>query len=159
MVSSDHDLKREVDLLVSQHQIERRIYEVGYAIEAGDFQRVGNLMGDATLGSDLGGRKTLQGSEQIRDGYTKTNITYPGRGRASKEIYHNILIDIGLDAGTARSITSYTVPHQPPDEAFDLLVAGKYEDEWKRVDGEWRWDDRYVVVQFKNDLNKHMHSG
>ena len=159
MVSSDHDLKREVDLLVSQHQIERRIYEVGYAIEAGDFQRVGNLMGDATLGSDLGGRKTLQGSEQIRDGYTKTNIVYPGRGRASKEIYHNILVDIDLDHDRATSVTSYTVAHQPPEEPFEILVAGKYEDEWKRVDGEWRWVDRYVIVQYKNNLDRHMHSG
>jgi hypothetical protein len=100
-----------------------------------------------------------KGSEQIRDQYTKTNIVYPGRGRASKEIYHNILVDIDLDAGQARSVTSYTVAHQPPDEPFEILVAGKYEDEWERVDGEWQWVDRYVIVQYKNNLDRHMHSG
>jgi hypothetical protein len=157
--NSDHDLARKVDLLVSQHEIERRIFQVGYAIEAGDFQRVGELMGTATLGADLIGRKVYKGSQQIRDQYTKTNIVYPGRGRASKEIYHNILVDIDLDNDHATSVTSYTVAHQPPDEPFEILVAGKYEDEWERTDGEWRWVDRYVVVQYKNNLDRHMHSG
>ena len=159
MVASVDDLARQVDLLVSQRAIERRIFEVGYAIEAGDFQRVGQLMGNATLGADLIGRKVYQGGDQIRDQYTRTNIVYPDRGRASKEIYHNILVDIDLDHDRATSVTSYTVAHQPPDEPFEILVAGKYEDEWERVGGEWQWADRYVVVQFKNNLDKHMHSG
>jgi hypothetical protein len=38
-------------------------------------------------------------------------------------------------------------------------VAGRYEDEWERVDGTWRWSDRYIVVQYKNDLDHHMHPG
>jgi hypothetical protein len=155
----DAELARKVDYLMSHREIKDMLYRVGYAIEDGDFQRIGEIMGDATLGADMIGRKVFRGGDEIRDQYKRTNITYPGRGRASKEIYHNILIDIDLDAGTAKSVTSYTVPHQPPDEAFELIVAGKYEDEWKRIDGTWRWDDRYVVVQFKNDLNKHMHSG
>ena len=159
MVATVDDLARQVDLLVSQRAIERRIFEVGYAIEAGDFQRVGELMGNATLGADLIGRRVYQGAEQIRDQYTKTNIVYPDRGRASKEIYHNILVDIDLDRDRATSVTSYTVAHQPPGEPFEILVAGKYEDEWARVDGEWQWADRYVVVQYKNNLDRHMHSG
>jgi hypothetical protein len=158
-VGSDQDLAGQVDLLVSQRQIERMIFQVGYAIEAGDFQRVGEIMGDATLGADLIGRRVYRGAEQIRDQYARTNIVYPDRGRASKEIYHNILVDIDLDHDRATSVTSYTVAHQPPDQPFEILVAGKYEDQWERVDGEWRWRDRYVVVQFKNNLDRHMHSG
>ena len=65
----------------------------------------------------------------LRDQYTRTNIVYPDRGRASKEIYHNIVVDIDLDANRARSVTSYTVAHQAPGEQFALIVAGSYEDE------------------------------
>jgi hypothetical protein len=156
---TDNELARRIDLLWSQRAIERMIYAVGYAIEDGDFQKVGDIMGDATMGADLIGRKAFKGSDEIRDQYSRTNIVYPGRGRASKEIYHNILVEIDLDNQTATSVTSYTVPHQPPDAVFELIVAGRYEDEWERRDGVWRWIDRYIVVQFKNDLNKHMHSG
>jgi hypothetical protein len=158
-MSSSEDLARQVDRLESQRQIERMIYEVGYAIEAGDFARVGELMGDATMGADRIGRKAFRGAKEITDQYSRTNIVYPERGRATKEIYHNILVDIDLDADEARSVTSYTVAQQVPDEVFALIVAGKYEDEWERVDGTWRWRDRYVVVQYHNDLNRHMRSG
>jgi hypothetical protein len=153
------ELARQVDLLASQRQIERMIYRVGYAIEAGDFALVGELMGDATMGADRIGRKAFRGAEEIRDQYTRTNIVYPDRGRASKEVYHNILVDIDLDAGRASSVTSYTVAHQAPGEEFALIVAGRYEDEWERVDGTWQWRDRYIVVQYNNNLDRHMRSG
>jgi SnoaL-like domain len=158
-MSTLEEIAKQVDLLASQRQIERMIYEVGYALEAGDFTRVGELMGDATMGADRIGRKAFHGAEEIRDQYTRTNVVYPDRGRASKEIYHNILVDIDLDANRARSVTSYTVAHQAPGEQFALIVAGKYEDEWERVEGTWRWCDRYIVVQYKNDLDRHMHPG
>ena len=71
-----------------------------------------------------------------------------------------MLVDIDLDVGTATSTTAYTVAQQVPgsDRPFELLVAGRYEDRWGIVDGEWHWTDRYIVVQFKNDLNAHMHT-
>jgi hypothetical protein len=153
------ELARHVELLTGQREIERLIFQVGYAIEAGDFGRVGELMTNATLGADMIGRKVFNGGNEIRDQYVRTNVVYPGRGRASKEIYHNILVDIDLDAGRATSVTSYTVAHQPPDEVFELIVAGTYEDEWRRVDGRWEWADRYVRVQYKNNLDRHMHPG
>ena len=152
------DLARKVDLVWSQREIERKIYAVGYAIEDGDFQRVGDIMGDATMGADMIGRKAFTGGDEIRDQYARTNIVYPDRGRASKEIYHNILVDIDLNRGTATSVTSYTMAHQPPGDPFKLIVAGKYEDEWERRDGTWHWIDRYIVVQYRNSLDKHMQS-
>ena len=76
------DAGRMIELVWSQREIERMIYAVGYAIEDGDFQRVGDVMGDATMGADLIGRKAFKGSTEIRDQYARTNIVYPGRGRA-----------------------------------------------------------------------------
>ena len=159
MTESLADLARRLDLLESEREITRMIYQVGYAIEAGDFERVGELMGDATLGADMIGREAFRGAAQITSQYQRTNIVYPDRGRATKEVYTNILIDIDLHTGVASSTTSYTVPQQPPEMDFELIVAGKYEDQWHRVDGRWTWKDRYVVVQFKGDLDRHMRPG
>ena len=152
---------RDLALLAAHRQIEQKIYRMGYALENGDFELVGELLRHATFGADRLGRKILQGSQAIRDQYTRTNITYPGHGRATRELYTNVLIEIDLDAETARSKTAYTVAQQIPetDARFELLVAGRYEDEWARIEGEWHWTDRYIVVQFKNDLDRHMASG
>ena len=154
-------LERTIALLAAHREIEQKIYRMGYALEEGDFDLVGELLRHATFGADRIGRRAFEGRDAIRDQYARTNITYPGHGRATREIYTNVLIDIDLDAGTARSKTAYTVAQQAPDsrEPFALLVAGRYEDEWARHDGEWQWSDRYVVVQFKNDLDAHMTPG
>jgi hypothetical protein len=134
---------------------------MGYALENGDFELVGELLRHATFGADRIGRRAFKGKQQIRDQYARTNITYPGHGRATREMYTNVVIDIELDAGTATSTTAYTVAQQIPsgDTAFELLVAGRYEDEWSLIDAEWHWTDRYIVVQFKNDLDQHMSPG
>jgi SnoaL-like domain len=158
---SDTALARQVALLSAHREIEQKIYRMGYALERGDFALVGRLLRHATFGADRIGRRVMQGEQAIREQYTRTNIVYEGHGRATREIYSNVLIEIELDAGTAKSTTAYTVAQQTPDGAspFALLVAGRYEDEWGRIDGEWHWTDRYIVVQFKNDLDRHMTPG
>jgi hypothetical protein len=147
-----------VERLDAQHQIERQIYQMGYHLEDGDFEAVAELLADATFGADIIGRAKFRGREEIRAQYERTNITYPDRGRATKEIYSNVVVDIDLAAGRARSVTSYTVAQQPPGTPFDILVAGRYEDEWIHRDGEWRWADRYIRVQYRNNLDRHMHA-
>lgn len=153
------DLARTVELLASHREIEQQIYRMGYHLEVGDFEAVGALLEDATLGADKIGRRVFRGAEEITAQYRRTNIVYPEGGRRTKEIYTNVLIEIDLDAGTASSTTSFTVAQQIPNEPFALLVAGRYEDEWRQAGGRWRWADRYIVTQYHNDLNKHMHSG
>lgn len=152
---------RALALLLAHREIEQQIYRMGYALEDGDFAEVGRLLRHATFGADRIGRRVFRGEDEIRGQYERTNRTYPGHGRATREMYTNVVIDIDLDAGTATSTTAYTVAQQVPgsDQPFALLVAGRYEDEWAVVDGAWHWTDRFIVVQFKNDLDAHMHSG
>jgi hypothetical protein len=153
------ELARTVELLAAQREIEQQIYRMGYLLEAGDFDGVGELLAHATFGADKIGRKVFTGRDEITAQYARTNIVYPEGGRRTKEIYTNVLVDIDLDAASARSVTSFTVAQQVPGGPFELLVAGRYEDEWSRVDGRWRWTDRYVVAQYHNDLDRHMHAG
>jgi hypothetical protein len=154
-------MDRAIDLLVAHREIEQKIYRMGYALEDGDFALVGSLLRHATFGADRIGRQVFRGEQEVREQYERTNRTYPGHGRATREMYTNVVIDIDLDRQSATSTTAYTVAQQVPgsDAPFALIVAGRYEDAWAVIDGEWHWVDRYVVVQFKNDLDAHMHPG
>ncbi len=158
---AEDSLIRSVALLCAHREIEQKIYRMGYALENGDFELVGELLRHATFGADRLGRRIRKGKQEIRDQYTRTNITYPGHGRATREMYTNVLIEIDLERRIAKSTTAYTVAQQTPDgrARFELLVAGRYEDEWALIDGEWHWSDRYIVVQFKNNLDSHMTPG
>ena len=160
-MASNPDAGRAVEILVAHREIEQSIYRMGYALERGDFVAVGEMLRHATMGADLIGRKAFRGADEIRGQYERTNVVYPEGGRRTREIYTNILVDIDLECGTAASTTAYTVAQQVPGGEFQLLVAGRYEDEWARDadDGSWHWTDRYIVVQFKNSLDRHMHPG
>jgi hypothetical protein len=147
-----------VQRLIAQHEIERQIYQMGYHLEDGDFEAVADLLAHATFGADIIGRAAFRGREEIRQQYERTNVTYADRGRATKEIYSNVLVDIDLESGRATSVTSYTVAQQPPGDSFALIVAGRYEDQWRRVDTAWQWADRYIRVQYRNNLDRHMHA-
>jgi hypothetical protein len=147
-----------LERLLAQHEIERQIYRMGYYLEDGNFEAVAALLADATFGADILGRAAFRGRDEIRRQYERTNVTYADRGRATKEIYSNILVELDLEDDRATSITSYTVAQQPPGDSFGLIVAGRYEDEWRRVDGVWRWADRYIKVQYRNNLDRHMHA-
>jgi hypothetical protein len=100
--------------LIAQHEIERQIYQMGYYLEDGNFEAVAELLATATFGADIIGRAAFRGREEIRQQYERTNVRYGDRGRATKEIYSNILVDIDLELGRAKSVTSYTVAQQPP---------------------------------------------
>ncbi len=161
------DLGPAIALLLAHREIEQQIYRMGYALERGDFVAVGEMLRHATFGADLIGRQAFRGADEIRGQYERTNVVYPEGGRRTREIYTNILVDVDLDRGTAVSTTAYTVAQQVPDSDFHLLVAGRYEDQWARgpvtgsspFTGPWHWTDRYIVVQFKNSLDRHMHPG
>ena len=119
------ELERSIRLLEAHRQIEQKIYRMGYALEDGDFELVGELLRHSTLGADMIGRRVFTGADEIRGQYQRTNIVYPGKGRATREMYTNVVVDIDLDAGSARSTTMYTVAQQIPDsgEPFAMLVA------------------------------------
>lgn len=153
------DLTRTVELLAAHREIEQQIYRMGYLLEDGAFDEVGAMLAHATFGADKIGRRVFQGAEEITAQYRRTNIVYPEGGRRTKEVYSNVVVDIDLDAGTGSSVTSFTVAQQVPGGPFELLVAGRYEDEWRRDGSSWIWTDRYVVAQYHNDLNRHMHAG
>jgi hypothetical protein len=158
MDSTDVVGDERVERLIAQHEIERQIYQMGYYLEDGNFEAVADLLADATFGADIIGRAAFRGRQEIRQQYERTNVTYGDRGRATKEIYSNILVDIDLEKGRATSVTSYTVAQQPPGDGFALIVAGRYEDEWQRMGTAWQWADRYIRVQYRNNLDRHMHA-
>ena len=101
-------LDRSVELLLAHRAIAQQIFRMGYALEDGDFEMVGELLRHATFGADMIGRKVFTGKAEIKAQYERTNITYPGKGRATREMYDNVVVDIDLDAGTARSTTPTT---------------------------------------------------
>jgi len=131
---------------------------MGYHLEDGDFDAVADLLAHATFGADIIGRAAFRGREEIRQQYERTNVTYADRGRATKEIYSNVLVDIDLESGRPGSVTSYTVAQQPRATALPSLWRAATRtngDEWTRCGS---GPIVTLRVQYRNNLDRHMHA-
>ena len=62
-----------------------------------------------------------------------------------------------LRANDAATAKSYYVVFQATDALpFQAIVGGRYEDRFERVDGEWRFADRVVIVDQIGDMKEHL---
>ena len=74
----------------------------------------------------------------------------------TKHVTTNVIVEFQSDdAATARSY--YTVLQQVGDTPLQVIIAGRYHDEFERVDGTWRFCERdYTLVDLVGDLSRHL---
>src|SRR5690606_1905927 len=64
---------------------------------------------------------------------------YPCGTPRTRHIVANIILDIDEGAGQAKTRSCYTVYQATEDFPLQLIAAGRYHDEFERVDGKWRF--------------------
>ncbi len=95
----------------------------------------------------------LRGREQVRHAYDGV-ILYDGIPR-TKHVITNVAITVG-GADVASSRCAFTVLQACPGLALQPVLAGRYHDEFGRVDGTWHFTDRLILPDITGDLSHHM---
>jgi hypothetical protein len=74
----------------------------------------------------------------------------------TKHVTTNAIIEVdeGADAASARSY--YTVMQQTKALPLQPIIAGRYHDTFKRIDGAWWFDTRIMFVDLMGDLSQHL---
>ncbi|MGZ8734794.1 MAG: nuclear transport factor 2 family protein [Acidimicrobiia bacterium] len=136
-------------------QIRALIHAYAERLDGGDLDGVAELFADATWRSE-GRPEVVRGVEQVRRMYRGV-ILYEGRP-CTKHVITNIsVVSDGIDVATARSY--FTVLQATPELPLQPIIAGSYHDEFARVDGEWRFRDRLIIVDLVGDVSRHLRSG
>jgi len=126
-------------------------------IDAGDFEGAADLFTDATLkfGVDTDGPVTVDSVgflEMFRDNV----IVYADGTPRTKHVVTNPVVTVDEAAGIATCHSYYNVFQQVDDFPLQSIIAGRYHDEFKRIDGTWRWHFRdYSLVDLIGDLSRH----
>jgi hypothetical protein len=68
----------------------------------------------------------------------------------------NAIIEVEETAGTATARSYFTVLQQLDDLPLQAIVAGRYHDAFRRVDGIWRFHVRRMHVDLQGDLSRHL---
>ena len=122
-------------------------------IDAGDFVGVGELLGHATVTVDAGAKWT--GAAEIQSMYDNTTRKHADGTPRSKHVLTNHIVELdGPENGRCRTyftvfMCTATLPLQP-------IVAGRYRDEFERVDGVWRYCKRHMIVEFVGNVSEHL---
>ena len=132
------------------------VFTYAERIDAGDFDGLADLFADALVTAE--GGVAARGRDEVLAMYVGSTRRYPDDGTPkTKHVTTNLIIDADDDAGTATCRSYFTVMQAVPG-SLDLqpVVAGRYRDQFSRVDGVWRFTARHMIVDLVGDLSQHL---
>ncbi len=142
-----------MEIAEDRNAIAALVHAYASMIDEGDLDGVAGLFAEATWRSAADGT-VLKGVEQVRTVYEKVRL-YDGVPR-TKHLMNNLDIDVEPGGRRAAARCSFTVLQGVvPGEPVEIVLSGRYIDEFEKVDGRWRFADRLFVVDLLGDLSRH----
>jgi len=141
----------------SHHAITNLMFRYAECVDQADFDGLSELFAHGSMRST-----SAEDSEHGMSGaavgrfYAATNRVHEDGTLRTRHLSTNVRIEIeeAQDAATARSY--YVVLQATPKLPFQAIVGGRYEDRFERVDGEWRFADRVVLVDQIGEMSEHL---
>lgn len=131
------------------------LYEYARLIDSGDLAGVGELLRHARI--DVPPDGTVITGEQFAEWLRRSIILYDDGTPSTKHVISNVTADVDDHAGVATTQAYYVVYQGLVGGPISPIVAGRYVDEFERVDGEWRFAARrYGLTDLVGDLSNHL---
>jgi 3-phenylpropionate/cinnamic acid dioxygenase small subunit len=140
----------------SVRQIEHLMYRYCELVDAGDFDGLARLFDSADHISSSGHAE--RGADAVRAYYERRTRRFPETGTPrTKHLTSNVRIEADESSGRATARSYFTVLQAVPGAlALQPIVAGRYEDQFERVNGQWRFRERRKFVDLEGDLSEHL---
>jgi len=143
--------------MTDQDDIRDLCFTYTYHLDDGEFDAVGELLADAVLRPTMAGvvGEDIRGAEAITSFYRDQVVTY-SRGRPmTRHLITNQIIRLDETGTKARSTAYFTVLQRVPGQEYHVVVGGRYNDEFVKVDGAWRFSVKNIVAEHFNDIGNH----
>ncbi len=123
-------------------------------IDAGDFEGVGRLLGDAVL-RDAGGAVIATGADEITAIYLATTRRHADGTPRTAHVITNVIVE-GRGPDELEMRSRFTVLQCTDTLALQPVVAGRYVDRLARSGEGWRFAERTMIPQFWGDVGEHL---
>ena len=141
--------------MLARTEIERLLHTYAERIDAGDFAGVGALFADGEIRAGEHG-PAFRGADAVRQLYAATVRLHADGTPRTKHVTTNVIVEIDEAGATATARSYFTVLQQLEDFPLQTIVAGRYHDAFRRVDGTWRFHVRRMHVDLQGDLRRHL---
>ena len=148
---------------MSDHvEIANLVYTYAERIDLGDFAGVGALFEHAVITTDPAQGGETRGSAAATKMYAEWTRVYAdprsptGKTLHTKHVTTNLQIHLDPSGRRARTRCYFTVLMRTQTLALQPIIAGRYHDEFEKVDGRWAFTRRHIITDLVGDLSEHL---
>jgi 3-phenylpropionate/cinnamic acid dioxygenase small subunit len=126
-------------------------------IDDGDFDGVGELLGDCTITME-DGTEVARGADAIRRLYEATTARHDDGTPLTHHVITNLIVEAaGDDPDRVEARSRFTVFQATADLPLQAIVVGRYRDVIARgADGRWRFVERCMMPRLVGDTSRHL---
>jgi 3-phenylpropionate/cinnamic acid dioxygenase small subunit len=141
----------------SHHAISTLMFRYAECVDQADFDGLSELFAEGSIRSTSAEEadKGMRG-DQVGKFYAATNRVHEDGTLRTRHLATNVRIEIEEAEDTATARSYFVVLQATPRLPFQAIVGGRYEDRFERVEGEWRFADRLVLVDQIGDMSEHL---
>ncbi|HEU0196509.1 MAG TPA: nuclear transport factor 2 family protein [Nevskiaceae bacterium] len=142
-----------VERLQAHIDISNLLARYTYAIDGGDFAAQAALFEHAVV---VAGGRERRGAAAFRAMEESFVRIYEDGTPRTKHLLSNLVIDVA-PSGTTGQSRCYVVVLQATDQLpLQPICAGRYEDQFERVDDVWRFSRREMHINLVGDFSAHL---
>jgi 3-phenylpropionate/cinnamic acid dioxygenase small subunit len=143
-----------------EQAIAELLFAYAEAIDRGDFEAVGALFAHGEFHGRPGAPVRV-GAAATSEMFAASVRLYPDGTPRTRHVTTNVIVDLARDADgsavTATARSCFTVFQAVAGAlALQPIIAGSYDDEFHRVDGQWWFRRRRITAELLGDLAHHL---
>jgi 3-phenylpropionate/cinnamic acid dioxygenase small subunit len=148
-------IRQEVSRVLSdERQILNLLYSYCELQDAADFAGVAELFRHS--GYRVHNGEEHFGYDEVHALKTAHDKVYDDETLRTKHVMTNTIIELDPDGRSARTRSYFTVYQATPQLPLQCVIAGRYHDVLEKVEGAWRFRDRYIIGDLLGDLSQHL---
>jgi len=122
-------------------------------LDAGDLEGVARLFAEATYGA--AGGPVRRGVDGILAALREHLILHDGSPH-TKHVISNLTVAVDEDSSSATAHSYFTVLQATPSLPLQPVIAGRYDDRFRRERGEWRFAARLIHLDLVGNVSQHV---
>jgi ketosteroid isomerase-like protein len=122
-------------------------------LDAGDLEGVARLFAEATYGA--AGGPVRRGADGILAALRDHLILHDGLP-CTKHVISNLTVAVDEEGNSATARSYFTVLQATPSLPLQAVIAGRYDDRFRREESEWRFAARLIHLDLVGDVSQHV---
>lgn len=138
----------------NDQQIQNLIAKYTHYVDQARFDKVGDLFANGKI---ISPGTMMEGKEAVVSQLSKTLQAYADGTLRTAHLTTNTVLDILEDKNEAIAVSYLTILQADTERGLSLqpIAVGRYHDTFKRVDGNWEFSVRELIITLAGNLSHH----